>query len=142
MARCDTLGATGAGRAPLALITATTVDVASQTPLDEFALSSDDERVVNRKTRDALTLVQVQGTPPDPSFDDTFWRGRGMVGNQVLGLAIYTPKGSEAIGNQGAALLAQTMRRTVAQSQKPDPDKSATPTGNRGLAVALAGLFE
>ncbi|MEL7091233.1 MAG: hypothetical protein AAFN94_05820 [Pseudomonadota bacterium] len=141
MARCDTLGAAGAGGAPLALITATTVAVAEDATLDEVELSSDEERVVRRETRDALTLVQVQGTPPDPSFDDTFWRGRGVVGDQVLGLAIYTPKGADEIGTQGASLLVQTMRRTLVRS-RPVPDKSATPAGNRGPVAVLASLFE
>ncbi|MEM6758950.1 MAG: hypothetical protein AAF601_05675 [Pseudomonadota bacterium] len=137
MARCDTLGATGSGRAPLALITATTLAISSEALPEQEVLIGSNERVVNRQTRDALALVQVQGAPPDPSFDDTFWRGRGQVGDQILGLAIYTPKGAASLGRQGPAILAQIMRRTLAQSP-PQPGKSAT----QAASGNLAGLFE
>lgn len=141
MARCDTLGASGAADAPLAVITATTVAAAQDNPFAADTFGFGEERVLNRQERGAIALVQVKGTPPDPNLDDTYWRSAGQVGDQILGLAIYSPRGADDLGVKAPALLAQTMRRTLAQS-RPSPDKSATQSKQPGIAKLLSGLFE
>lgn len=124
MARCDTLGGTATFGAPLALITATTVGVkASQTAGNSFGTTS--ETVLARRQSDTLTLIQVKGTPPSPDMRDVFWRGIGQVGDQVIGMAIYEAAGGADLGERAPDLLAQSMRRTKAQTAAIQ-DNSAT----------------
>lgn len=112
MARCDTLGGTATFGAPLALITAATV---AQNGSGSVA-GPQDETILTRRQSETLTLLQVKGKPPSAEMRDVFWRGIGQVGDQVIGLAIYEAVGADSLGESAPDLLAQTMRRTRAQT--------------------------
>ncbi len=112
MARCDTLGGTATFGAPLALITAATV---AQNGSASVA-GPQDETILARRQTETLTLLQVRGTPPSAEMRDVFWRALGQVGNQLVGLAIYEAAAGPALGESAPDLLAQTMRRTRAQT--------------------------
>ncbi|WP_299721903.1 hypothetical protein [uncultured Tateyamaria sp.] len=112
MARCDTLGGTATFGAPLALITAAAV-----APGDSASVSGpEDETILDRRQGQTLTLLQVKGKPPSAEMRDVYWRAIGQVGGQVVGLAIYEPADGAALGERAPDLLAQTMRRTRAQT--------------------------
>jgi len=125
MARCDTLGGTATYGAPLAVITAATVASATSAA----AGGSPNETVLSRRQLGTVTVLRVKGKPPSPDMSDEFWRAVGLVGNQVIGLAIYEPAGGAGLGEVAPQLLAQTMRRTRAQTTAAAAarqDKSAT----------------
>ena len=145
MARCDTLGANGAGDAPLALITATTVPTNGDGPIVADDLGGSSETVLDRADRDGLTLVQVRGTPPSPELRETYWRAAGRVGDQIIGLAIYEAQDSAPLGPRAPRLLEQTMQRTQDQTVAitvARADNSATPPDNNPRPGLLGGLFE
>ena len=143
IARCDTLGGTGASGAPLAVITATTVMATGAPGPDD--LGNGQETVLSRTDTDALSLIQVRGTPPSPDMADVFWRGAGQIGEQVLGLAIYEGAQGGQLGRLAPELLVQTMERTLDQSaikQAARQDNSATTPAKPSGNGFLAGLFE
>ena len=145
MARCDTLGARGAGDAPLALITATTVPTNGNGPILPDDLGSSAETVLERADRDGLTLVQVRGTPPSPELRETYWRAAGRVGDQIIGLALYEAQDGAPLGPLAPRLLEQTMQRTQDQTVAiivARADNSATPPDNNPRRSLLSGLFE
>ncbi|MEP1201361.1 hypothetical protein [Tateyamaria sp.] len=111
MARCDTLGGDASFGAPLAVITAATVDQGAGT-----SASSGSETVLSRRTSGTLTLLQVSGSPPSPEMRDVYWRAVGPVGNQVIGLAIYEGENGEPLGESAPSLLTETMQRTRART--------------------------
>ncbi|MEM6371181.1 MAG: hypothetical protein AAF727_00135 [Pseudomonadota bacterium] len=128
MARCDTLGGTGAFGAPLALITAATVAKGNATTADETL----GETVLVRRDEGSLILLQVDGTPPSSDMRNVFWRAIGQVGDQVIGLALYEPRSGAELGESAPELLAQTMRRTRARTAS-EQDNSATSQANQPL---------
>lgn len=108
MARCDTLGGTPTFGAPLAVITAASIDQDA----GGGAAGAGGETVLSRRTSGALTLLEVKGRPPSPEMRDVFWRAVAPVGTQVIGLAIYEAASEDPLGDRAPALLVETMRRT------------------------------
>lgn len=115
MARCDTLGGTSSFGAPLAIITAASVSQ-SVTNRTDAAFGTQGETILARRQSGDLTLIKVKGAPPSPDLKDEFWRAIGRIGDQLVGLAIYEAADGEALGDDAPDLLAQTMRRTQAQT--------------------------
>ena len=145
MARCDTLGGRLTTDAPLALITATTVEVTGAAQISTSDFEGSSEQVLQRRDDDDLALVQVRGTPPSDDMRDTYWRAAARVGNQVVGLALYEPSGAGALGDTAPSLLARTVKDTQEQSvialvAAQDNSATAAPKETRG--GFLAGLFE
>ncbi|MEO1362314.1 MAG: hypothetical protein AAFU86_00890 [Pseudomonadota bacterium] len=145
MARCDTLGSTGADDAPLALITVTTVPSTTDAALTGDALGTQSETVLDREDRSGLTLIRVRGTPPSPELRETYWRAAGRVGDQIIGLALYEAQDGAPLGALAPRLLEQTMQRTQDQTVAiivARADNSATPPDNNPRRSLLSGLFE
>lgn len=145
IARCDVLGAPLPADKPLAIITATTLAMPADTAIDPDDLRADAETVLTRSETDDLSMVQVQGTPPSPDMRDTYWRGAGRVGEQVLGLALYQAADTPDLGDTALELLVETMERTSAQTQADAAarqDNSATALTNQTANAFRAGLFE
>ena len=133
MARCDTLGGPAARGAPLALITATTTANTGAIRVSANDLGSSGETILAQSERSSVTLVQVQGTPPDPGMRKVYWRAAGQVGTHVVALAIYEAQGGATLGELAPDLLAQTMQRTQARSSTAvagQQDNSATSPSN------------
>jgi len=112
MARCDTLGGTATYGAPLAVITAATVASATSAA----AGGSQNETILSRRQLETVTLLRVKGKPPSPNMRDEFWRAVGLVGDQVIGLAIYEAANGADLGELAPELLVQTMHRTREQT--------------------------
>ena len=145
MARCDTLGGRLTSDAPLAVITATAIEVTGAATVSTSDFDGASETVLQRDDDGPLALVQIKGTPPSTDMRDTYWRGAARVGKHVLGLAIYEDAESTLLDRMAATLLTQTIERTqdlsVVAAVTP-VDNSATPPPKPARGGFLAGLFE
>lgn len=145
MARCDTLGGRLATDAPLALLTATTVEASGPAQVSTSDFEGASEQVIQREDRDGLALVQVRGTPPSNRMRETYWRAAARIGDQVVGLALYEPSNAPELGGFAVSLLTETVEQTQAQSviaQVAAQDNSATAAPKDAGNGFLAGLFE
>ena len=133
MARCDTLGSKTTFGAPLAIITAATVSQAAANGGANAGFGPEGETVLVRRQTETMTLLKVRGTPPGPEMRGEFWRAIGPVGDQLVGLAIYEAADDAELGERAADLLARTLRRTRAQTDRQTvaaQDNSATAGSN------------
>ncbi|MBY5933315.1 hypothetical protein KUV51_09925 [Tateyamaria omphalii] len=145
MARCDTLGGQLTTEAPLAVITATTVEVEDAARISTSGFENASETVLQRSDDGTLALVQVKGTPPGADMRDTYWRGAARVGNLVLGLTAYEGANSTELDQGAPNLLKQILERTQEQSivaAVSPQDNSATQPPKQARGGFLAGLFE
>ena len=156
IARCDTLGHAGARRNdPLGLISVTVLPVtpdAKAPDAERLAASAPRAEVLDTRRIQGLTLVRLRtATPPHDGTADVFWRGAFVLNGALVGLSLWAPEGSAALGDTGAGLLAELARRTRAASAgvaapqdavKPAPAPGPVPESpQRGPFAALAGLF-
>ncbi len=75
---------------------------------------------VTRSDDGILTLIQVNDTGSDVALaSPRRWRGAFAAGGQLVGLTLYAPPGSAALGDAGARALRQLARRTTAATAKP-----------------------
>lgn len=144
IARCDTLG--GRSRlfsAPLALITIS-VAAGSEIAGAVESLPTEPEIIVGQVRTDDFTLVQISGPAPVPGASDRYWRGVGQVGGHAVGLALYAPKDTPELGNRGADLLVQVLRRSQAASgASAAPSESPAPRpAKKDFRDAIAALFQ
>ena len=117
IARCDTVGVRGgfAGY-DLAVITVTT---AAQQPgtgaptVDAVVRSGGGARVLDRRSREGLALVRFgTGGHALEGVSDIHWRGAFTLNGHLVGIGLYAPEGSPALGAGGAGLLTDMTRRT------------------------------
>ncbi|MEP1536940.1 MAG: hypothetical protein ABJQ34_06555 [Paracoccaceae bacterium] len=151
MARCDALGGQNLEEdAPLAVITASLVAAETQSLPDHAGLAAKDEQVIDQSDVGDLRLISVSGRPPVGGLSDRYWRGAGLVGPYVLGLAIYTHADALDLGDKGPAILAQAFDRTQSQSVAqavtytgpPKPTSESQPARNNHNGGLFAGLFQ
>ncbi len=79
-----------------------------------------------------LTLAYL-GRGGDALFaggDPTYWRGAFLLGNRLIGLAIYAPADSGIEERDGARLLQQTYEKI--RDASPDPDRPVSAGGAGG----------
>lgn len=129
MARCDILGGVTEFGTPVALITAAIVPQAAH---DADRRGSAGETLLEERTYDTHSVFQLDGTPPNAELRDVYWRAVGTVGEQVIGLALYEPKGGAELGERAPDLLSQTVRRTQ------DSSNAARKTAQNNSATAGA----
>jgi len=141
MARCDTLGAEAAPAGPLAVITATAIGRVDGAVVTAKTLGAGSETVLSHSSSDGMTVVQVQGTPPQAVFADVYWRSVAEIGDQIIGLAIYEAQDNEGLGGQAPQLLVETIQRTArktaanaAQGDDKTTASTAKPIGNTAIA--------
>jgi hypothetical protein len=119
MARCDTLGVRGFfGGYDLAVITVTAGPadsaIATPTPAD-VARSVGQGKVLNERNRDGVAMVRLdQGSEKFDGVSETHWRGGFVLNSHLVGLGLYAPAASGALGNGGAALLGELAERSRA----------------------------
>jgi hypothetical protein len=116
MARCDTLGAPDvAGGAALGILT---VSVTPEGRADTLPTP--------RQTADALKLARVsapsvapdsvtfraEGVPPVADLDASHWRGTLRINGQLVGLALFGPKGGRATSDEGREILNALISRS------------------------------
>lgn len=131
MARCDTLGSRNTFKAPLAVITATTIAVEGDDAI--VVTDTKQEKVLAREERGDITLLRVHGRPPTDQMRDVYWRGAGLIGNHIVGLAVYEAEGGDELEKIAPKLLEQTLKRSHTRRVTTDLvklDNSATSTGN------------
>ncbi len=88
------------------------------------------QKVLSTQRSDGVALVQLQAKTPATadSIGDPQWRGVFVLGNRVVALAAYGPKGGEIAGSTGGKLLAATAQKM----------KTLSPIANRGAAMPPA----
>ncbi|MCR9126160.1 MAG: hypothetical protein NXH82_08520 [Rhodobacteraceae bacterium] len=139
LARCDTLGAAAPRGRDLALISVSVAplpNAGDAAPSAEaLTASAGATATLDRRARGApLTLVRLsRETPVIAGLSASFWRGAFVVNGHVVGLSLYAPPDSRALGNRGAALLSATADRTLEASLRPDagPDTETDPEKTR-----------
>lgn len=138
IARCDTLGSgrKAAGK-PLVLITAALVpqeadDTAPKS--SDLAAVFEAENVLQTVDRKGVALVQTDSATGLDGMSKRHWRGAFEVNGVLVGLALYAPEGSDAVGTSGAMILTALADRTRAQSRTrvaaAGSAQPATPAGN------------
>ena len=108
MARCDTLGVEGFfGTRPLAIVTVTTTPQEQGAPLPSPAAiaASAGGKLVDSAKSGRLVLAQLSGGGTLEGVSATHWRGVYSVGKHLVGVSLYAPEGSRALGREGARLL-------------------------------------
>lgn len=53
-----------------------------------------------------------------PDGDDRYWRGAFVLGDRLVGLALYAPEGSTLAGQGGGEVLARVRARIVSESSR------------------------
>jgi len=121
IARCDTLGSgrKAAGK-PLVLITAALVPQgvdATAPKSQDLATVFEAENVLQAVDRKGVALVQTNSATGLDGMSKQHWRGAFEVNGVLVGLALYAPEGSDAVGKSGATILTALADRTRAQSR-------------------------
>ena len=117
IARCDTMGVPGGfGGFDLAIITVTTArqqpGSSAPTPSD-VARSAGSAKVLDTRSRDGLALVRFgTGGHAVEGVSDIHWRGAFALNGHLVGIGLYAPDGSDALGSGGMSLLRDLARRT------------------------------
>ena len=135
IARCDKLGAKGPSfGTPLAVITVTSPPDEVEATLPEAdALIGDAESLLDSRRESKLQLVKISGSAPADGLSGRYWRAAGLVGNQVLGLAIYPVANGPDLDEEAVVLLRETFERSsetsisaavAAQSAEDKPKKT------------------
>ncbi len=128
IARCDTMGAKGFFAAQeLALISVTTApqgDGAAAPSVQDLTAVAAPARVLDSSTADGVPLVRLAAASPvNADLSAEHWRGAFAVNGQLVGLALYAPEDSPALGDEGAEMLRDLAQRTKRASTT---DKAAS----------------
>lgn len=121
LARCDTLGVSGAFRGyDLALITVTSQPRGKDAPpptAEDVARSAGGARVLDKRGSGGVALVRLADGPHSmDGVSRVHWRGAFAVGGHIVGLGLYAQDGSAVLGSQGASLLQELTRKTRSAS--------------------------
>ncbi|MFP7672036.1 dihydroxy-acid dehydratase [Marivita sp. S0852] len=73
--------------------------------------------------------------------DPRHWRGMFVLGDRIIGLALYAPQDSPFVGNQGAAFLNTVSSRIRANSQNSGRSAQQSQPSTDPLAARLGRLF-
>ncbi len=149
LARCDRLGADGGAGAPLAVIAVSVprVDGASDLPDPESLVGGQEALLDSYRSAD-LQLVKVAGEPPAEGLSGRYWRGAGLVGQRVLGVAMYPKANGPSLDREAVDLLVETFKRSEEMSrngvkiESPDPETPATEAPKKEPRGLFAGLFK
>jgi len=109
---------------------------------DALAEALETELLATRELS-ALAVGQM-ATGGDTAFDGSdprHWRGTFALGNHVVGLALYAPKGSPLVGPQGAAFLNTVSSRIRARSKASDRSAEQSQTSEDQVTKRLSRLF-
>lgn len=120
MARCDTLGVrTKTEDVPLAVITVTSPTTLLGKLPEPDALVAEGEALLNSYKETNLQLVQVAGTAPAKDLSGRHWRGVGLVGRRIIGVAIYPAANGPGLDEDGIRLLRETYARSALKTNPP-----------------------
>lgn len=144
IASCNILskGKTGPVVEPV-LVTVTVGRATSDTPgLDDLASALGTELTQTRELS-AVTAGRFAngGQSAFQNSDPRHWRGTIVLGNRIVGLALYAPKGSPFLGAQGASFLNTVSSRIRAKSQASQRSAEQSQSSTDPLATQLGRLF-
>ena len=115
LARCDVLSDDGLSAAPLAIITVSLSDADNQTQLpsaEQTAAAWGLSDVQRTRSRDNSVVFQAEGPTPSAAFHASQWRGTAMVGDHMMGVALYGAADRPPIGPEGGAILTDLIQAT------------------------------
>lgn len=144
LASCNILsgGRSGAIVEP-GLVTVTVKPADSETPSLEALAAALETELLSTRELSAVTLGQM-ATGGETAFegsDPRHWRGTFVLGQTVIGLALYAPKDSPLVGPQGAAFLNTVSSRIRANSNAAEHSaEQSQPTEDR-VTMRLSRLF-
>ena len=116
MARCDVLGAPDrAGGAPVGIITVSVTalkDDASLPTPEQVADAAKLARISAEKSQSRAITFRAEGAPPAAGLDAKHWRGVAQIGDRLMGIALYGPKGARAVSSEGREVINDLIRQT------------------------------
>lgn len=122
--RCNLLqGPSLFGRHRAAVITATLGKTSQSAPPStaELARSAAGAQMLSYNDKGLLPLIKLRwpghGAMGVSAASADHWRGAFVIGDQLVVLALYAPEGSPLLGRNGADLLTEMARRSLAASQ-------------------------
>ncbi len=117
MARCDVISGQGNAAAPLSIITVSLSPAPEGAPLPTAQVTAAAlglSNVQNTTQRRDTVIFRADGPAPSQALDGTHWRGTALIGNQIMGVALYGPAGRPPIGREGRGILADLIAGTKA----------------------------
>lgn len=116
MARCDRLGAAAAaGAAPLGVITVSLSKVApgSALPDPQVTGAALGLSEVSAPTGDENSQIfRARGPAPTDDLDGRHWRATALINGQLMGVALYGPKGDAEVHEEGRSIITTLIERT------------------------------
>ena len=112
MARCDTLGGSSGGGAPLGILIASFSPATGEGTLpapEVTAQALELQNVSAQRKDDSAVIFRAEGPAPVEGMSSRHWRANALVGGQIMGLALYGPEGGPAAGEEGRAMLNQVI---------------------------------
>lgn len=130
IARCDTVGVRGYYEGyDLAVMTVTTARQAPGSPaptLKDMSSIAQGARVLDKASRDGVVLVRLgTGSAALDGVSPVHWRGAFQLNDNLVGVSVYGPEGSGAVGRNGAALISDLAQRTRTASKRESLPKTA-----------------
>jgi hypothetical protein len=123
MARCDTLGAaTGGAGAPTGVLTVSLTRSKKNADLptpQEVTTATGLGTPENTRTKDSSVVFKTTGSAPSPDLSPEHWRSVSKIGNYIMGAALFGPKDRRAVSPEGADLLEEMIKRTMAKTNTP-----------------------
>lgn len=116
MARCDRLGApAAAAAAPLGVMTVSLSKVAPGATLPDPQVTGAALGLteVSAPTGDDRTRIfRASGPAPTDELDGRHWRATALVNGQLMGVALYGPRGDAEVQEEGRSIIAALLNRT------------------------------
>jgi hypothetical protein len=120
MARCDTLGAaTGGAGAPTGVLTVSLTRSKKNADLptpQEVTTATSLGTPENTRGNDSSVVFKTTGSAPSPDLSPEHWRSVSKIGNYIMGAALFGPKDRRAVSPEGADLLEEMIKRTMAKT--------------------------
>lgn len=120
MARCDTLGVpSAAGSAPLALITASFVPMTQGAALPSPAQTASAlnlAEISDETLKENSVIFRASSPTPYADMQSIHWRATARVGDQIMGLALYSSEDTRDLSTEGRAILGNVIATTTPAS--------------------------
>lgn len=110
------------------LVTVTVKNTTGAVPSPQDIASALETELLDNRELSAVTAGQLAkgGETAFQNSDPRHWRGVFEIGNHLVGVTLYAPKGSPFVGAQGAAFLNTVSSRIRANSATPNRSAEQT----------------
>ena len=126
-----------------ALVTVTVSRATGDAPSPDALASALGTELLQNRRLSAVTTGQM-ATGGETAFegsDPRHWRGAFVLGDRLVGLALYAPQGSPLVGAQGAAFLNTVSSRIRANSAPAEQRAEQSQTTQDPVGTVLSRLF-